>query len=163
MARAGRYDSPDHVHTKDTDFEMRTDLEIAEKRYKEVVGILEVLKEEKDRKVEALNKKYKITGGVGPSDPSINYFNQYFGDESELERSAAGYPYIYFPALINGINYFNDSYRQNSQGKIMLMEKIKRKINETRGTVIINFISHLIGNVRNSNDKHDLLEHIRIN
>ncbi len=134
--------------------ERAIDFQIADKIY---VDAENTLKE----KIEALNKKYKITGGVGPRDESIENFNQYFGDDSELERSA-DYPYIYFRTMIERIDHFNTKY-PNSKGKEMLMAKIKRKINETRGAVIINFISHLIGNVRNSNDKHDLLEHIRIN
>ena len=134
--------------------EREVDYQTAEKVFLEAENTLK-------EKSKALETKYNITGGVGPSDPSINYFNLYFGDDSGLE-SSANYPLIYFPTMIERIDHFNTKH-PNSKGKKMLMDKIKRKIDETSDQVIINFISHLIGNVRNSNDKHDLLEHIRIN
>lgn len=116
-----------------------------------------------NRQLDKLEKKWKIkNGGAAPSDESIRHFNDFYGDNSELERAANRHR-IYFHTIFNGVNYFNDNF-PNSQGKTMLMDKIKDKIRSITNDVITAYIPNLINLTINSdNDKQDLLNFIRAN
>ena len=116
------------------------------------------------KKIKALNKKYKRnTGGWGvPIDESERFFYNNYGPGSIVEDSRA-YPFVYVQTLIGGVNIFNNSYHQNSRGKIMLMEKIKEAIDSNNNDNISAFIRSRINMIENVNDKNDLLQHIRPN